>query len=596
MSVPKGKKSEKQLANEKSKRILEGVAYWCSYYRHNPQRFVKEYLNVNLKTFQKILIYAMMHNNHFMFWASRGLGKTWLTALFCVVRCILFPKTKICIASSTRTQANEVLSKITDDFMKNYGFGSENLRREISYFTVGTNKAVIEFHNGSWIKVVTAADTGRGNRANILITDEFRMVDKDTIDTVLKRFLSSPRQPNYLNLPEYKDNPDLLESNIEIYMSSCWFKSHWSFEKSKAYTVNLLGGRKGYFVCGLPYQIAIKEGLLKRVDVEDEMSEIDFDAVKFDMEMGCLPFGDTDGAFFTFDDISQRRKLQTALYPPSLIGNSRNLKIPDLVTNERRILSVDIALMASKKAKNDASSIMINSAIPTNNNSYISNIVYLENHEGLNTDELALIIRRLFSWYKCTDLVIDTNGVGLGVFDALIQDMIDPETGELYQALSCCNDKTMAERCKVDNAPKVIWSIKASATFNNESCILLRSGFQKGKINLLISEFESEEVLKEKFKGFNKMSPYEQMQYKMPFIQTTLLVYELISLEHEIKGTNIKITEKSGMRKDRYSSLAYNYWVQCQLERELLHKPKSGFNANDYASKLRKLNKKPRTY
>lgn len=596
MAVSKGKKSEKQLANEKSKRILEGVAYWCSYYRHNPQRFVKEYLNVSLKTFQKILIYAMMHNNHFMFWASRGLGKTWLTALFCVVRCILFPKTKICIASSTRTQANEVLSKITDDFMKNYGWGSENLRREISYFTVGTNKAVIEFHNGSWIKVVTAADTGRGNRANILITDEFRMVDKDTIDTVLKRFLSSPRQPNYLNLPEYKNNPDLLESNIEIYMSSCWFKSHWSFEKSKAYTVNLLGGRKGYFVCGLPYQIAIKEGLLKRVDVEDEMSEIDFDAVKFDMEMGCLPFGDTDGAFFTFDDISQRRKLQTALYPPSLTGNSRTLKIPDLVTNERRILSVDVALMASKKTKNDASSIMINSAIPTNNNNYTANLVYLENHEGLNTDELALIIRRLFSWYKCTDLVIDTNGVGLGVFDALIQDMIDPETGELYPAISCCNDKTMADRCKVDNAPKVIWSIKASAAFNNEACILLRSGFQKGKINLLVSEFESEEILKEKFKGFNKMMPYEQMQYKMPFIQTTLLVYELISLEHEIKGTNIKITEKSGMRKDRYSSLAYNYWVQCQLEREMLHKPQTGFNASDYANKLRKLNKRPRTY
>jgi hypothetical protein len=86
------------------------------------------------------------------------------------------------------------------------------------------------------------------------------------------------------------------------------------------------------------------------------------------------------------------------------------------------------------------------------------------------------------------------------------------------------------------------------------------------------------------------------MQYKMPFIQTTLLVYELISLEHEIKGTNIKITEKSGMRKDRYSSLAYNYWVQCQLERETLRKQKSGFNASDYANKLRKLNHKPKLY
>ena len=28
------KKSEKQLANEKSERIMQGVAYWASFYRH----------------------------------------------------------------------------------------------------------------------------------------------------------------------------------------------------------------------------------------------------------------------------------------------------------------------------------------------------------------------------------------------------------------------------------------------------------------------------------------------------------------------------------------------------------------------------------
>ena len=594
MTSDKNKKSERQLANEKSARVLEGVAYWCGFYRANPQRFVADYLNIHLKLFQKILIYAMMHNNYIIYLASRGQGKTFLTALFCIVRCILYPKTKIVVASATRTQGNEVLLKIMDDFMKNYTWGSENLRREINEkeSSVGQNKAVIYFKNGSWIKVVTASDTGRGFRGNVLVCDEYRMVDKKIIDTVLRKYLTSPRQPLYLNNPEYSH---LLERNKEIYMSSAWYKSHWSFDKAKAYTVNLLDDTKKYFICGLPYQLSMYEGLLSREQVEDEMSEDDFDAVTWSIEMECLFFGDTDGAFFSFDDISNRRKLQTPLYPPSIISG-RTQKIPDLVLNERRILSVDVALMASKKNKNDASSIIINSAIPTNNNNYTSNIVYLENHEGLNTDELALIVRRLFSWYKCTDLVIDTNGVGLGVYDALIKDIFDHETGELYPALSCCNDSIMADRCKVDNAPKVIWSVKATAAFNNDACILLRSGFQKGKINLLVSEFEAEEALKERFKGFNKIPPYEQMQYKMPFIQTTLLVYELISLEHEIKGTNIKITEKTGMRKDRYSSLAYNYWVQCQLEREMLGKPKSGFDVNDYASKLRKLNKRPTTY
>lgn len=588
------KKSEKQIATEKSNRILEGVATWAAFYRANPQRFAKDYLHIELKTFQKFLLYGMMHNVHFMFWAARGLGKSWLTALFCIIRCILFPHTKICVASSIRSQANEVLQKIEDDFMVLHGWGSDNLRREISECTIGAQKAEIYFRNGSWIKVVTASDTGRGNRANVIVIDEFRMVDRDTINTVIKRFLGDPRQPGYLSKKEYKGKDEYLETNIEIYMSSCWYKSHWSYEKSKAYTVNLLGGREGYFVCALPYQMAIKEGLKKRIEIEDEMSESDFDAVKFGMEMGCMPFGDNEDAFFSFDDVSNRRTLKTALYPP--IGKFKDIKIPDRAFNERRILSLDVALMASKSHKNDASSLFINSAIPNSSNEYTTNLVYLENFEGINADDLALYTRRYFHWYKCTDLVIDGNGIGLAVYDALTKDIVDYEMGIVYPALSCCNNEEMADRCSVPNAEKVIWVIKANASFNNEISILLRNGFQQNKINLLVSEFESEEILKDKVKGFSKMSSYEQMLYKMPYIQTTLLIYELINLQYEIKGTNVKIVEKSGMRKDRYSSLAYNYWVQCQIERKLLNQANKNFVAAEYAKKIKNLNKKPRMY
>lgn len=593
------KKSEQEIANEKSNRILEGVAAWASFYRDNPQRFVKDYLNVDLKNFQKILIYEMMHNNHTMLWAARSIGKTWLTALFCVVRCILFPGTKICVASGTRGQANEVLSKIMEDFCKNYDWGSDNLCNELemSKCSVGANKAEIHFKHGSWIKVVTASDNARGNRANLLILDEFRLINKNTMQTVLKRFMGTPRQPLYLSTPKFKNMPKkeldkYLESNIEIYMSSAWYKNHWSYDKSKAYTVNLLGGREGYFVCAIPYQMAIKEGLKKRRDIEDEMSEADFDRAIFDMEMGCMPYGDNGSSFFSFDDVSPCRTLQHPYYPDNKYNNKN--KIPDLIKNERRILSVDIALMASKTHKNDSTSIVINRAIPMNND-YVANIVYLESHEGLLTNELALQIRKLYDIYKCTDLVIDANGVGAGVFDLLIQDIVDPQTGELYPALSVCNNKDMAARCKVANAPQVIWAIKASSAFNTSACTLLRSGFQNKNINLLISNIENEEVLRQD-KKYNKMSNDELWTVSMPYVETDALVNELVKLNYEIRGTNIALIEQSGARKDRYSSLAYNYWVQRELSRKHLHSANDDNTMLDYARKLRKLNRKPITY
>ena len=66
-----------------------------------------------------------------------------------------------------------------------------------------------------------------------------------------------------------------------------------------------------------------------------------------------------------------------------------------------------------------------------------------------------------------------------------------------------------------------------------------------------------------------KDQSFEQLKYKTPYIQTTLLIYELINLQHKIEGTNIKIKEKSGMRKDRYSSLGYNYHILRTLEKNL---------------------------
>lgn len=69
------KKSDTELAAEKSERIMNGVAAWAGFYRENPHRFVKDYLNINLKWFQKILIYQMVHNDNTLYIASRGQGE-----------------------------------------------------------------------------------------------------------------------------------------------------------------------------------------------------------------------------------------------------------------------------------------------------------------------------------------------------------------------------------------------------------------------------------------------------------------------------------------------------------------------------------------
>ena len=558
-------KTQTEIEKDKQQKIMETVAWRAGYYRNNPHRYVIDVLGLSLKWFQQILLWCMMHYNFVMYLAARGQGKTYLTALFCCVRCILFPGTKIVVSSGTLKQANEVLLKIQDDFMKQ----SSILRSEIEKCNIGQNDASIYFKNGSWIKTRTSSENSRSARANCIVVDEFRMVDETVINTVLRKFLTSPRQPKYLQKPEYAH---MQERNKEIYMSSAYFKSSWAYRKAQSYTLNFFDDTKKYFICGLPYQVSVREGLLSRSQLEDEMSEADYNELVQQMEMECLWFGDTDGSLFKFDELTARRRLRKA-FPPLSFCNDK-ITIPKLTATGKRILSIDVALMKStKKKKNDASAIYINDLIQVNDTAYQSNFVYGETFEGLKTDELGMIVMKYFYEYQCTDLVLDTNGIGSGVYDFITKDQICQENGKRYKAMTCINDKDMAERCKVRDANKVVWSVKANANFNNEICVLLRNGIQNGKINFLIPEQDADSSLKETYKGYFKMSPTEQAKLKMSYIQTTFAVYELIKLDHEVKNGNIKVKEVEGMRKDRYSSIAYSYWCACQLELKL--KPKT---------------------
>mgnify|MGYP002520944444 CR=1 FL=1 len=494
-------------------------------------------------------------------------GKSWLLAVFCCIRCILYPGTKICVASGTRGQSINILEKIKIELMPN----SPMLRNEISNIVITNTNAYVDFKNGSSIKVVTASDSARSNRANILLVDEFRMVNKDTIETVLRRFLTAPRMPGYMHDKRYAH---LKERNKEIYLSSAFFSSHWSYDKVKDYAKNMLDDSKRYFVCGLPYQLSIQEGLLDRNAVADEMSETGFNETKWSMEMECCFWGDTNGTFFDFDTISKNRKIPYPMLPDDLsikLGDAKKVKIPPKQNGEKRILSVDLALMASTKSKNDASAIFINQLIPTKIGRYINNIVYTESSEGAHTADQALRVRKLYEMYVCDYIVIDAKGVGFGIVDSLVRDINDPETGEVYPALSCCNNAEWASRCTTYGAEKALWVVNATDRFNSECAILLRDGFRNGRIRLLDTEYDGEVSLAA-IKGYNALDISDKMALQSPYINTTLLINELINLQHDESGGLVKIYRKGGVRKDRYSSLSYSYWVACQLESKLKRK------------------------
>ena len=335
---------------------------------------------------------------------------------------------------------------------------------------------------------------------------------------------------------------------------------------------------KPYFAVAFPYQLTIKERLNLREAVEAEMNSTDFNEILWIMEMEAEFWSGTSGSLYSYEEVTPARTLRYVYYPPatsSLVEDPR-VKIPPKAADEIRVGSCDIALMQSTgkaHGNNDATSIWVNfmkmptaGGVSEEQSRVKKKMVYTVNFEGLRVEQQALEIRRIISWYDLDYMIVDARGIGLPIVDLLMDSIYDPTTGETYCALGCCNNDDIDRRCTDRSAPKKIWAMLANADINSSCALTLREEFKKGNILLPETEDEFDENFSS-IKGIDKVSEENRLLMKLPYINTSLAINELINLETEVKNNYVKVKEKTGFRKDRYSSLSYNIWVSNQIEK-----------------------------
>lgn len=562
----------------KSEKLMSGIAKWASFYRSRPDVFVEDYLGILLKPFQKVLLFVMIHYNYTLFFASRGLGKTWLVALYCVVRCILYPGTKIIVAAKTRDQAMVLISEKIPELISLSTTGM--IEREMDGSirpSLNTHEPNVKFNNGSWIKIVPSTQTARSRRANILVLDEFRMIDPLIYRNVLRRFLAVSRQPGYLKKSEYKNNKKYMERNQEIFLTSPYYKHNWSYQRYQIFIKAMLEG-KGYFVCGLPYQISIREGLTNAEQLIDEMQEDDLDFVGWHMEMDCLFFGESEKAYFKTEEMDTVRKIPLPLYNKKVKGIAAEKKSK----NEIRVLSCDIALLGGEK--NDASVFtLITGTLNQSKTRYKRQVRNITSCQGVHPETQALMIRRLFDDYDCDYIVLDKSGNGISVYGYLCRKLYDNERKIEYMPFYSMNeldDPALAGYHVEEDYEQKIFTITPSEVFNHDIALDLKDKIANQRIDLLIHKEDARELLLQE-KWFNDLPKEEQVDFLMPYMQTNLLQTEMVLLDRVEHPTYVKLKEQPGKRKDRYSSLAYgNYFISLE-EKKLVARKRRDINIED---------------
>lgn len=571
---------------EVSPEFLQKVKKWTLFYRRYPFRYVEDAMGIKLKVFQKFQLYIM---NNWLFssiLASRGLGKTFITAIYVHYRCVVYPNTKVVIASGQISQAMEIVEYI--ETMKKR---SDTVDMEISYISTGKTNPKVDYWNGSTIRVVASTDGSRGKRANLLILDEYRIIPLTIITMVLRKFKSDPRYCGWYDKPEYaekiKTGELKREQNKEIYLSSTYYKHSWAYKHYLSYLKLMQEGisrmKFNQFTCCLPYQLGVESGIK---DIEALQAEYDegVDEQEWRMEYEAFWIGsDDDKSFFKFDAIDPCRRIKRPIYPKEVLeqvdAKDKYFSKQPKKQGEIRILFADIARKESRIGENDATSAGVMSLTEIddtrlNNSYFLREVPFIETFTGQNTLVQALRLRELFEWFECDYLVIDAQNIGASIIDLLSLPITNPETGEEYSPINCINHEELKLGTIIyPNAPRKIYGIMATPALNSEIGYAMKDTIQKKRIRLLVDETEGRSEL-EYIKEFDRLDPELKGLLRQPYLQTTALVSEMIELEYKISpDTNLlRLNEKSGFRKDRYSSVSYANYFANKLEKDLFKK------------------------
>jgi hypothetical protein len=148
-----------------------------------------------------------------MFVASRGFGKSFIMALYCMLKCILVPGTKIVVVGAAFRQ-----SKIVFEYMETIWRNSPIVRSIFSGNDDGPRRDVDRCTirlGESWTIAVPMGDGSkiRGLRAHIIIADEFASISPDIYETVVSGFAAVSASP-IQNVKEEAKKTAMVEAGL----------------------------------------------------------------------------------------------------------------------------------------------------------------------------------------------------------------------------------------------------------------------------------------------------------------------------------------------------------------------------------------------
>lgn len=563
MELSKSKNTKKTgLSEERIRAQIPIIRDYVAYWREYPDKFV-DFLcgsnpeNFHLFFYQRVFLRAVMRHRYAYATFPRAYSKSFLSVLILMLRCVLYPGAHLFVTTGGKEQAAGIAREKAEEICKLI----PGMKNEIDWSRGATkaSKNMVEyiFKNGSKLDIIAAQQSSRGKRATGGLMEECILIDQTLLNEVIIPTMNVDRR-----LADGSRQEDEPVNKSQIYVTTAGWKNSFAYEKLIQILIQQITEPGSAIVLGGTWRVPVMEKLLRKSFIEELKLDGTYNDSSFAREYESEWSGDAENAFFSAEKFDKHR----VLLQPEYEYSGRSTK------SAFYVLGIDVG------RKGCTSEVCVFKVTPQAQGSSLKTLVNLYTWDEEHFEAQAINIKKLFYKYKARQVVIDANGLGIGLVDFMVKDQIDPETGELLPNFGVSNDEEnfYKQFRTADTEIDAMYLIKANAPINTEAHSYVQTQLSSGKIKFLIDENQAKVKLMSTKMG-QQMDNDKRADYLKPFTLTTILREQMLNLVEENEGVNIILKQSSrSIKKDKFSAFEYGlYYIKQEEDKKKRRKKRN---------------------
>ena len=564
------KRKKLGISEERIEPLKPVLRQYIAYWREYPDMFV-DFLQMgengtipdnglHFYFYQRVFLRAAIRYKYVYMVFPRAYSKSFLSVLTLMIRCILYPRSKLFVASGGKEQSAGIIKEKVDELCTLVPALDRELDRRPGQTRQSKDYCIFKFKNGSYFDNLSATEKSRGKRRHGGLLEECVGIDGKILNEVLIPIMNVSRL-----CMDGTMQPEETLNKSQIYVTTAGWKGTFAYDKLIQLLVWMITEPGKAFIMGGTWRIPVLMKLLDRTFLQDLQRDGTYNEASFDREYESKWSGSAEDAYFNGDVFDKNRILKQPEYEHS--GRSS--------VKSYYILSMDVG------RKGCDSVVCVFKVTPQSAGPAVKSLVNIYTMSEQHFEDQAKKLKALYYKYSARRVIIDANGMGIGFIDYMVKPQDDVETGIHYpdfgvyggtQSDAADTYKKFRTNETEDDA---MYLMKAHAPENTEAHANAQTQLNSGKVKLLIDERVAKIKLLDTAAG-KKMTPEQRAEYLKPFTLTSILKEEMMNLREETEGVNIILKRANkGIKQDKFSAFEYGLYY-IKMEEENKKKKKHG--------------------